>query len=156
MILPGTSEPEKQSITLVVRRTVRATPERLFAAWTDPAHIEHWWGPSDVQCAGAEVDLRIGGAYRIGNRMPGGKVLWIVGTFERIEPPHLLVYSWQLEPGHDTLERVTVRFVARGPDTEIIVLHERISSETSRSDHELGWRGCLDGLIAWMAIGEER
>jgi uncharacterized protein YndB with AHSA1/START domain len=146
--------PNPESLTLVVRRTVHASPQRLFSAWTDPAHLERWWGPAPVRCAGAEVDLRIGGAYRIANRLPSGDVLWIVGTFERIEPPRVLVYSWRLEPGPDTRERVTVRFEPRGEHTEVIVLHERIAGEAIRVDHERGWMGCLDGLVAW-AEGRE-
>lgn len=145
-----------RSLTLIVRRTVRAAPERLFAAWTNPEHLRGWWGPAHARCAGAEVDLRIGGAYRIGNRLPDGSVLWIVGTFEHIDPPRALVYSWRLDPGPNTLERVTVRFEARGADTEIIVLHERIAGEAMRADHEQGWRGCLDGLVAWLAEGTSR
>ena len=82
-------------LTLVVRRTIRATPERLFAAWTQPAHLRQWWGPEGVRCVGAEIDLRVGGGYRIDNALPDGKLLSIVGEFETIEPPHRLVYSWQ-------------------------------------------------------------
>lgn len=145
-----------ESLTLVVRRTVRAAPERLFAAWTDPAHLLRWWGPAHVRCAGAEVDLRIGGVWRIGNQLPNGAVLWIVGTFERIEPPHCLVYTWRLEPGPDTQERVTIRFEPRGADTEVIIVHERIADEAVRADHEMGWLGCLDGLVAWLENGTSR
>lgn len=137
-------------LTLVIRRTVHATPDRLFAAWTQPAHLLRWWGPAHVQCACAEVDLRVGGLWRIGNRMPDGALLWIVGVFEVIEPPTRLVYSWRLEPGPDTLERVTVRFDPRGTDTEVVIVHERIADEALRADHEMGWLGCLDGLRAWL------
>lgn len=148
--------PAHESVTLVMRRVVRASPERLFSAWTNPIHIERWWGPSHVRCAGAEVDLRVGGTYRIGNHMPDGAVLWIAGTFERIEPPYSLVYSWRLEPGPGTLERVTVRFEPRGDETEIILLHERIATEAVRAGHEQGWTGCLDGLVAWLEAGDGR
>jgi uncharacterized protein YndB with AHSA1/START domain len=52
-------------VTLVVRKTIRASAERLFTAWTDPAQLKLGWGPHGVQCTEAEVDLRIGGRYRI-------------------------------------------------------------------------------------------
>jgi uncharacterized protein YndB with AHSA1/START domain len=66
-------------ITLVVRRTIRATPERLFEAWTEPAQLRRWWGPQDVECLDAQVDLRVGGQYRIANRFPDGRIVWIAG-----------------------------------------------------------------------------
>jgi uncharacterized protein YndB with AHSA1/START domain len=72
-------------ITLVVRKTIRATRERLFDAWTQPIQLRQWWGPEDVECLDAEVDLRVGGRYRIANRFPDGRVVWITGEFELIE-----------------------------------------------------------------------
>ncbi len=45
------------------------------------------WGPPEVSCAGADVDLRVGGGYRIANRLPNGDTVWIAGQFEHIDPP---------------------------------------------------------------------
>ncbi len=149
---PGPAMPD-QSVTLVVRRTINATADRLFAAWTEPAQIERWWGPQSVTCPGAEIDLRIGGRYRIANSFPDGKIVWIAGVFEQVEPPHKLVYSWRLEASPEAAERVTVRFQARGDVTEVIVTHERIADPAVRDRHEHGWHGCLDGLAAYVAAG---
>jgi uncharacterized protein YndB with AHSA1/START domain len=145
------SIPELRMITLIVRKTIAATPERLFAAWTEPAQLRKWWGPEGVECIDPEVDLRVGGSYRIGNRLPDGKVLWIAGEFEVIEPPRRLTYTWRLEGMSESEERVTVRFEARGDVTEVIVTHERISSEALRDQHQHGWQGCLDGLAGYLA-----
>ncbi len=57
---------------LVVRRTIKAGPERVFEAWTRPELLLAWWGPRPVRCSGAEVDLRVGGRYRIDNQLPDG------------------------------------------------------------------------------------
>jgi len=140
--------------TLVVRRIIRATPERLFAAWTEPQQLVHWWGPEGVSCPVAEVDLRPGGRYRIANRFADGTLVWIAGVFEVVEPPRRLIYTWQLESAAaasvPTLpERVSVCFEARDSATEVIVTHERIASAAARTSHELGWSGCLDGLARY-------
>ena len=148
---PSPATDAARSITLVVRRTIRASAERLFAAWTQPDQITTWWGPKGITCPQAEVDLRVGGTYRIANAQPGQPLLWIVGEFERIEPPSRLVYSWRLEPGSGRTERVTVRFLPRDASTEVVVSHERIASEADRDEHEQGWFGCLDGLVGLMA-----
>ncbi|HEY4160058.1 MAG TPA: SRPBCC domain-containing protein [Polyangiaceae bacterium] len=137
---------DERDVSLVLRRLVRASPARVFEAWTRPDELARWWGPNGVTCVGAEVDLRVGGGYRIGNQLPDGKVLWIVGVFELIEAPHKLVYSWRLEPGPDTRERVTVQFEPRAGGTEVVVTHERIANAPLRDQHEQGWHGCLDGL----------
>ena len=137
-------------ILLVVRRTIRASAERLFTAWTDPRHLTAWWGPRPVTCAGAEVDLRIGGRYRIINAMPDGSTLAIEGEFLEIEPPTKLVYTWHTGQSSES-SLVTVRFEERGDATEVIVLHERIPSEAVKVSHEGGWTGCLDGLERFIA-----
>jgi uncharacterized protein YndB with AHSA1/START domain len=136
--------------TLVVRRMIHATPEKLFAAWTEAAHLVHWWGPEGVSCPTAEIDLRVGGSYRIANRFPDGTLLWIAGVFEVVEPPHRLVYTWGLEPLSKTAERVTVCFERHDTTTEVVVTHERIDDAAARAGHERGWNGCLDGLARHM------
>ena len=137
--------------TLVVRRTIQATPERLFAAWTEPEQLRAWWGPEGVVCIAADVDLRPGGRYRIGNQLPDQRVLWIVGEFERVEPPRRLVYTWRVEGLSEIEERVTVQFASQGAATEVIVTHERIPSREIRDQHEQGWEGCLSGLAEFLA-----
>ena len=138
------------SISLIVRRTIRATPERIFAAWTTPEQLVQWWGPSDVSCPSAEVDLRVGGRYRLANRTPDGSVIYISGEFVRVTPPRELVYTWALEPASGPPEQVTVRFDPVDGGTEVVVVHERIPSEPARVSHEHGWNGCLDGLDALL------
>jgi uncharacterized protein YndB with AHSA1/START domain len=133
---------------LVVRRTISAAPHAVFAAWTEPAHLMRWWGPHGVTLAQAEIDLRVGGRYRLANRYDDGSTLWISGVFEAIDPPELLVYTWAHEPIRNATEqtRVTVRFTAHQDATEVTVIHEGFATGGSRSTHETGWHQCLDRL----------
>ncbi|MEM9070507.1 MAG: SRPBCC domain-containing protein [Myxococcota bacterium] len=137
------------SVVLVVRRTIQASPARLFAAWTEPQHLTKWWGPPGVACPEAEVDLRVGGRYRIANRLPDGSTLWIAGEFRQVERPERLVYTWAV--GDEEPSLVTVHFRATEGATEVIVTHDRIADEATRDEHEQGWLGCLDGLVSFMA-----
>src|SRR5260370_36842555 len=101
---------ESATIRLMVRRSIQPTADKLFAAWTQPAQLKRWWGPRPVTCVDAEVDLRVGGSYRIANQFPDGTLLWIVGKFEVVDPPYKLVYSWRVgSESHDS-ERITVQF----------------------------------------------
>lgn len=137
-------------LALVVRRTIAASPSRLFEAWTTPNQLLAWWGPRGVRCTSAEVDPRPGGVYRIGNALPEGETLYIVGEFIEVERPTRLVYTWSLESTPDEVELVTVRFEPREGATEVIVIHERISDLPKRDRHEHGWNGCLEGLAALL------
>ena len=141
---------ESQSASLEIRRTIRGPPERVFEAWTQPTHLKTWWGPASVRCVDAEIDLRVGGNYRIANEFPDGKLVWIVGEYETVEPPRKLVYTWRTEPGSRVSERVTVQFEPRNGETELIITHERIPNTTLRDMHKEGWNGCLDGLAEYL------
>lgn len=135
-------------LSLHVRQIVRAPVESVFDAWTQPSHLLKWWGPKDVTCIDASVDLQVGGRYRLGNRFPDGSVIWIAGEYLEIARPHRLVFSWSIEGGARHDERVTVEFRRLSDDdaTEVTVLHEEISDNAVRDSHEAGWIGCLDGL----------
>ena len=141
----------KARFSLEIRRLIPASPARVFAAWTDPVQLEKWWGPAHVRCVSAEIDLRIGGRYRIGNELPDKSIVWIEGTFEQIEHPSLLVYTWRAGTESAATEIVTVRVtrVARG--TQVLVTHDRIESPAVRDQHGQGWEGCLDGLSDYLS-----
>jgi len=136
--------------SLHIKRLIPASPGRVFHAWTDPDELKSWWGPKGVRCISAEVELRIGGQYRIGNELPDGTVLWIVGNFEEIERPHLLVYTWTVETESPNTERVSVRFEKHEQGTEVILKHELIATTTLRDKHQQGWFGCMDALAEFL------
>jgi uncharacterized protein YndB with AHSA1/START domain len=138
-------------LRLEVRKTIAATPEWLFAAWTQPERLKEWWGPKGVTCIDAVVDLRVGGKYRIGNRLPDGGVLWIIGEYRVVERPTKLVYTWQIESETRAPEIVTVHFEPRENGTEVVVIHERIPDVAIRNQHQNGWQGCLSGLAEYAA-----
>src|SRR5262249_46594901 len=136
-----------RGITLVVRRSIRASADRLFEAWTQPEQLRAWWGPRPVTCSGASVDLRVGGRYRLDNLLPAGTTVTIEGGFREIARPSRLVYTWRM--GRDETSLVTVRFETRGETTEVVVVHEQVPDEAARESHLAGWNGCLEGLVAF-------
>jgi uncharacterized protein YndB with AHSA1/START domain len=146
----GESNPtDSGKLVLVVRRRIEADARRLFEAWTQPEYLRSWWGPKSVRCLEAEVDLRVGGRYRIVNGLPDGTQIVIDGTFMAVEAPRRLVYTWTVTPGEGERELVTVCFDSLSDAiTEVVVTHERIASPRLRDSHRAGWDGCLDGLAA--------
>lgn len=138
-------------VALVARRTIRASVGRVFEAWTQPEQLRAWWGPRPVTCSDAEVDLRVGGRYRIVNALPDGGSITIDGEFRVVEVPRKLVYTWHL--GESERSLVTVHFEPRGDETEVVVVHEEIPDEAVRDSHENGWRGCLEGLELYLGAG---
>jgi len=137
-----------QQEQLEVSRIIRADRERVFSAWTDPKMIVQWWGAGGITCPSAEMDLAVGGSYRIANEAPDGMTMWITGTFSHVEPPEKLTYSWAMEPvDADTVYSLVEVSFDEAPDgTLVTVVQTRIPSPEMQKMHLQGWLGCLEGL----------
>jgi len=140
---------ERAGTTLEIRRTIPAPRERVFDAWTQAKELNKWSAPSPMTPK-AEVDLRIGGRYRIVMRGPDGIDRIVGGVYRTIERPSKLVYTWKWEESPMADSLVTIDFVERGKATEVLLRHEGLSDPDSRARHEHGWIGCLDNLVALM------
>jgi uncharacterized protein YndB with AHSA1/START domain len=134
--------------SLRVSRTIRADPDTLFRAWTDPRELMHWWRQEGDgwAFAGASIDLRVGGRYRLGMTGPDGKTHVAVGIYREIQRPVRLVFTWNWEdPTNrvgDTL--VSVDFKDAGDNqTEVVVTHERFADAGRMGRHEQGWTELL-------------
>jgi uncharacterized protein YndB with AHSA1/START domain len=139
---------ERQStVTLRLRRTFRASPERVFRAWTTPAEMKQWKAPGELTTPLAEVDLRAGGKYRIHMQAPDGALHRLVGEYRLVDPPKKLVYTWRWEQDPDAPETlVTVEFLGRGAVTDVVLTHELFPSAEAKQRHEHGWTACFDKL----------
>jgi uncharacterized protein YndB with AHSA1/START domain len=84
--------------TLVVTRTFEAPRTLVFEAVTQAKHIAQWYGPNGFTNPVCEVDLRVGGAYRIVNRDPKGGDHGFRGVYRELTPPARLVRTWIYEP----------------------------------------------------------
>ena len=80
-----------------------------------------------------------------------GSTALATGEFEKVSPPHELVFTWRIEGRSEPPSRVTVQFNATGASTEVSVTHERIADAATREQHEAGWVGCLEGLSRFLA-----
>lgn len=49
---------------IVSTRTVKASRELVFRAWSDPIHLKNWWGPAGFTNTFDEFDFRVGGKWR--------------------------------------------------------------------------------------------
>lgn len=134
---------------LEVRRTIPATRERVFKAWTEAAAVSRWFAPTDDYTTVVhELDVRVGGRYRIEMRHKGGARHIAVGAYRDIAPPERLAFTWAWE-GHEMPETlVALEFLDRGAETEVVLSHTGLDTAELRAKHQEGWFGCLDRLTA--------
>ena len=140
-------------LAITLRRTIPARRGEVFRAWTDPAELKRWWARPGFTVVDAQVDLRIGGGFRIQTRPDVGNVFSVFGTYREVRPPERLVYTWAWQgtrmDGIETL--VTVDFREVGQDTEVLMTHEGFSTEGDHMAHRDAWIGCFDRLTQTLA-----
>ena len=78
--------------TFVMERTFDAPPARVWAALTEPARLNQWWGPPGMTTTVAKLELQPGGTFLYGMAMPGGPTMWGKWVFREIKAPEKLVY----------------------------------------------------------------
>ena len=160
---PKTQPTPDPTFSVVINRTINAPRERVFEAWTNPAHLHRWWAvQEDFTVPIAEVDLRIGGSYRLGMQVPDQEQPFIVtGVYREISPPEKLVFTWKWEAAPPpyaadwvpTETLVTIEFFDRDGSTEVRLTHEMFPDETMRDEHDQGWGRCLNSLTRYLPIG---
>ena len=136
-------------ITLRLRRRFGRPPEALFRAWTDPDSLRRWWCPAGWIPADIEVDLRVGGAYRLGmRRVEGGDVVYVRGHFLEISAPEKLVYTWNWDNAFQRMPetRVTVKFIRVAGVTELELTHAQLPEVPVCLLHRAGW------VEAWQRL----
>jgi uncharacterized protein YndB with AHSA1/START domain len=125
---------------------IKASPEKVFDAWTLPEHLKRWSCPEGMEVAEAQVDLTVGGRYRLRMQSPEGKVHTAVGLYREIERPRRLVYTWDWEEESIGETIVTVEFNDLGGSTEVTLIHELFPNAEAKVGHEEGWTSCLNRL----------
>ena len=119
---PTTVE-RKSERELVITRTFNAPPRIVFEAWTKAELFKRWWVPKSapITLLSCEMDVRVGGGYRLVFDAGGGKTMAFFGRYTEVTPPSRLV--WTNDEGGEDGAVTTVTFEEKGGKT-LIVLHD--------------------------------
>ena len=138
-----------KGITLRLRRRFTASREAIFRAWTNPEALRRWWCPAGWTPAEMEVDLRVGGFYRLGmRRSEGVPAICVRGRFVEVTAPEKLSYTWNWENAFEQMPEtlVTVKLTDCGGATEVELTHEALPEIPICLRHRTGW------LEAWQRL----
>lgn len=109
---------------IVSARIVNAAREVVFAAWTDPYHLQNWWGPSGFTNTFHAFDLRPGGTWRFTMHGPDKGAYENECVFIHIEKPTLLAWNRLTKP----LFRVVATFEEVAPNRTKIIFRQVFDS----------------------------
>jgi len=121
-----------------VRRRIPAPRELVYEAWIDPQGLKEWMCPGDVISAEATLDVRVGGSFRITMRSKE-RVHEHVGTYQIVEPPAQLSFTWSGVDNPNEITLVTVEFFDHGEACELVITHERFPKAEIAQRYEMGW-----------------
>lgn len=134
----------KPSLTL--KRRFNVAPEKVYAAWTEPAQIAKWFGPDAGAVTRAETDLRVGGRYTIVFHTEDGEEHYVSGAYREVVPNQRLQFTWAWRSTPERESLVTILVKPEGNGSILTLIHEQFFDEPARDRHEQGWTGCLDKL----------
>jgi uncharacterized protein YndB with AHSA1/START domain len=134
-----------------IQRRYGAPPERVFAAWADPASKARWFaGPEDWQAGPHELDFREGGSEVNSGGLEEGPVHRYRAIYWEIVPDERIVFTYELliDEVRSSVSLVTVEFERDGEGTRLTftehgAFFDGLEDPDVRQD---GWGPLLDGL----------
>ena len=84
----------EEDIYLVLRRTIDAPVETVYAAWTEPGTMCRWFAPGEMTVARAVAETETGGAFLVEMRGTDGSSHLTRGRYREVVPNRRLVHTW--------------------------------------------------------------
>lgn len=130
---------------------IAASPERLFAAWTEAPHVMAWWGDvNEFRTVAFDCDLRVGGRWRAQFEALDKSLSSLEGTYRRIERPHFLSFTFEASWDPGTVTLVDLEFRASNTGTFVLLRHSGFADgETAAGSKEV-WNATLDWLRCYL------
>ena len=142
--------------TFVIERSYSTSPERVFAAFADPAKKRRWYAEGDAHDVEEfEMDFRPGGLERASYRFKAGTpfpgtVLANETTFQDIVPDRRVVFASTMTVGDKRISAslATFEFLPSETGTDLLFTHQGAFFEGADGPEmrEAGWRKLLEQL----------
>jgi uncharacterized protein YndB with AHSA1/START domain len=140
---------------ILITREFSAPRHLVYRAWTTPELVRRWWAADRGTMTIAEIDLRVGGAWRYVMTANGGFEVAFHGEYREIVPNERIMSTEVFEgmPAAEALSTVTFTEVGGRTTVQILVQH---TSRQHRDAHinsgmELGLQTALD-LLEEVAV----
>jgi uncharacterized protein YndB with AHSA1/START domain len=141
--------------TIRLHRVLRATPERVYRAFTDPDAMAKWLPPNGFTGKVHQMDVREGGAHKMSfTNFTSGKSHSFGGRYLEVKPGERLRYTDKFDdPNLPGEMQVTVTFKKVPSGTELDVVQEGVPEVIPADACYVGWGESL-ALLAKLVEPE--
>jgi len=141
--------------TIRLHRVLRATPDRIYRAFLDPAALAKWLPPHGFTATVDKLDARVGGSYHMAfTNFSTGTSHSFGGSYLELIPNERMRYSDKFDdpnmPG-EMITTVELRAVSCG--TELHIVQEGVPAFIPAEACYLGWQESLT-LLAQLVEAE--
>jgi uncharacterized protein YndB with AHSA1/START domain len=141
---------DRPSLGIVRRYPV--APEKVWRAWTEPQALSRWFGPGDADSVThAELDVRVGGRYRIAFHTQDGEQHAVSGVYQEVVEHRRLSFTWAWQSTPDRVSLVTIELEPHAAGCELRFRHDRFFDQAARDGHERGWTATFTKLDRFLA-----
>ena len=136
---------------LRLSRSYNVAPEKVWRAWTEPQALSQWFGPGKApSVTTAEIDLRVGGRYRIAFSTPDGDTHEVSGVYQEVVLHRRLVFTWAWRSTPERVSRVSIDLKPLANGCGLSFVHDRFFDATAHANHERGWMPFFDKLDEFL------
>jgi uncharacterized protein YndB with AHSA1/START domain len=134
--------------TVSLQRVLKASPEKVYRAFTEAYALASWIPPYGFLCTIHEMHTEVGGSYKMSfHNFSTGNGHSFGGKYVDIKPNEFLKYTDQFDDPNLPGEMITsVWFQKVSVGTELKILQEGIPSVIPVELCYLGWQESLEKL----------
>jgi uncharacterized protein YndB with AHSA1/START domain len=135
--------------TVKIHRVIKAPPERVYKAFTDPAAMAKWIAPNGFTCTVHHMDVRVGGTFKMSfANFATGHNHSFGGEYLELKPSEKLCYTDQFDdPNLPGVLTITVLLKAVSCGTELDVTQDGIPDVIPLEMCYLGWQDSVRQLM---------
>jgi uncharacterized protein YndB with AHSA1/START domain len=134
--------------TVSLHRVLKASPEKVYRAFTEANAIASWLPPYGFLCTVHEMDVKLNGSFSMSfHNFSTGNGHSFGGIYLELRPGEFLKYSDKFDDPNLPGEMITsVELKKLSVGTEIKILQENIPSIIPAEMCYLGWQESLEKL----------
>jgi uncharacterized protein YndB with AHSA1/START domain len=132
-----------------LHRVLKASPEKVFRAFTDAKAMAAWLPPYGFLCTVHEMDVKEGGTFRMSfHNFSTGNSHSFGGTYVTVKPGEFLKYTDKFDDPSMPGEMTTSVWLSKTMvGTDLKVVQEGIPSQIPVEMCYLGWQDSLEKLM---------